>query len=243
MERDHGAEFYMSVNYEGDGPYAYEESVVQYYLPSHLNDKFLSVKVGALSKVYGWHAYSDSGSIHQLWETSQANISSIRGLSKFVVSPSDSTLFAVKVKNDVGDGEKYFAFVRTFTIQNPVYMESGMDYEVVGLIPTDGRLYVTDIVIFERAGRQRWAEGQEERKGRRSNEDVGIPIIHAAVYISYDRGTKSLECTTYEETFSEHIELVKAEDYRFDLHIKSVPKGTFGRVIDTGKLTRRLNRP
>ncbi|WP_183132182.1 beta/gamma crystallin domain-containing protein [Pseudomonas syringae group genomosp. 3] len=242
MERDHGAEFYTRVNYEGDGPYAYEESVVQYYLPSHLNDKFFSVKVGALSKVYGWHAYGDSDSNHQLWETSQADISSIRGLSKFVVSPSDSTLFAVKVNNEVGDGEKYFAFVRTFTIQNPVHMESGMDYEVVGLIPTDGRLYVTDIVIFERAGSQTWAQGQEGRKGRALNADVGVPIIHAAAYMYYDRQTDSLECTTYEETFSEHIELVKAEGYRFDLNIKSVPKGAFGRIINTEKLTRRLSR-
>ncbi|MNG99101.1 hypothetical protein D4100_10585 [Serratia inhibens] len=210
------AVFYKQKNLSGES-YSYQEREVAYTLPSGLNDNFLSVDVGELVKVYAWKHYNDtqSGQIHRVWESTQNDISSIQGLSKFVVSPKDSELLAIKVINNSGNNKPYYAFIRTYTIANPVRIHSGHDYEIVGLIKKDGQKYVADIVIFDEA--------------------TNVPVIQGAAYFSYDSTTNSLHATTYQEIFPKDLELVKSTDYRFDLVIKSIPHETEGKVMSQEK--------
>ncbi|KWT04046.1 hypothetical protein AO286_12345 [Pseudomonas syringae] len=220
MSLEHGAVFYVGVNYSGEG-YAYEESVIQNNLPPALNDRFRSVDIKPRSKVYAWRHYGDGFDQYYDFDVSQPDIQSVGGVSTILVAPKDSALFAIRLVGQAGDDRKYHAFVRTFTITNPKEIESGSGYEIVGLIPIDGRDYVTDIIIF----------------------DAGdIPVLHGAVYVRYDASKKTLLSTIYSELFPiGELEFNKVSDYQFDLKIISIPGVLGARSVDFKMLKEQLS--
>lgn len=194
--------FYEAQNFTGTS-HEYKEREVVYQLPSELNDKFLSVDIGELSQVHAWRHYHDSepGQIYKTWTESQSDISDIEGLSKFVVAPKNTRLLAIKLTNKSESHNLTYVFVRTYTIDNPVNIPVDADYEIVGLIPDDGRMYVTSIILFDA---------------------YGVPMEQGEAYFKYDSPSDSLQVVTYSETFPSGWEFVKQEGYRFELVINKI---------------------
>ncbi|MGN7915777.1 beta/gamma crystallin domain-containing protein [Enterobacter sp. 22466] len=148
-----GAIFYSDVNFNGES-HSYEETKEVISLPESLNDKFLSVKVGELSQINAWRHYNDSedGQIHQVWNADQADIGSIDGLSKFIITPKNSGIVAVRLINQSGIDDTFRAFVNTYSLKNPVDCYAGDDYEICGILQNKGTEYVTQISIFDFEG-------------------------------------------------------------------------------------------
>ncbi|SFN56478.1 beta/gamma crystallin domain-containing protein [Xenorhabdus japonica] len=189
-----GAIFYTKKDYSG-ASYEYPENNTEVNLiGTSLNDKFLSVEIGTDSIVFAWRHGNDSqpGQIYREWDTSQPDIDDIRGLSKFIVSPKNRDLLAIKLINESGVNQVFRANIRTYTIPDPVDCYSGGNYEVVGLIPKDGQQYVTSVVIFDQHN---------------------IPVTQGAVYFRYN-GT-DLDIITYDETKPPYMRFEKAESYHF----------------------------
>lgn len=203
FDKNTGATFYRQKNYQGPGDY-YPESKLEYNLRSEVNDKYFSVKVGALSKVDAWRHFSNTQDeqIYQVWEKSQSDISSIRGLSKFIVTPKNIPLFSVKLNNNTCDGNFYKLCIRIDGIMISKDVVSGWDYEIVGLIPEDGRLYFASIMIFNRDN---------------------IPVLQGGVYFSYNMLTKELEVTTYPDIAPKGVIFVKMGSHRFDINLEYLP--------------------
>ncbi|CAM3667813.1 beta/gamma crystallin domain-containing protein [Xenorhabdus thuongxuanensis] len=190
----HGAIFYTEKNYSGD-IYAYSENSQEVNLiGTPLNDKFRSVKIGTNSIVFAWRHGNDSqaGQIYREWDTSQPDISDIQGLSKFIVSPANRDLLAVKLINESGVDQIFRAHIQTYKIPNPVDCYSNGDYEIVGLIPKDGLQYVAFVVVFDQKN---------------------IPVTQGAVYFKHD--DHGLEIITYDTTKPPHIRFEKIDGYHF----------------------------
>lgn len=110
------ATFYRSTNYGGDAfPYrlgANEE------LPTNLNDKFKSVRVGSMVKVLAWQHYGGTGQYRE-WEVDTPDITDIGGLSWFKVIESTTLSIAVgSVTTLSGDPE--FALIGTMPADGPL---------------------------------------------------------------------------------------------------------------------------
>lgn len=206
-----GAVFFQKKNYVGR-QYEYKEREVVNRLPAELNDTFLSIDIAELSIVHGWRHYEDSqpGQIYKLWTQSQPDISDIHGLSKFVVAPKDSDLLAVRLINKSGNNNLDYVFIQTYTIENPVNVPVDGDFEIVGLIPNDGKMYVTSIILFDK------------------NK---VPMEIGAAYFKHDDSEKGLIAITYPETFPAGWQLVKTTDYRFDLVINSITESSTGVAV------------
>ncbi|AYA40378.1 hypothetical protein HZS38_07750 [Xenorhabdus nematophila] len=197
-----GAIFYTQKNHAGSS-YQYPENSTEVNLiGTPLNDKFLSVEIGLESIVFAWRHGSDSqaGQIYREWDTSQTDISDIQGLSKFIVSPSNRDLLAVKLINESGDEQIFRANIQTYTIPDPVDCYSNDDYEVVGLIPKDGQDYVTSVVIFN---------------------EQNIPVTQGAVYFRYN-GT-DLDIITYDQTKPAYMRFEKVSSYHFNFYLEAFP--------------------
>ncbi|HGA3141959.1 TPA: beta/gamma crystallin domain-containing protein [Enterobacter hormaechei] len=207
-----GAVFFQQKNFNGPS-FEYKEREVVYNLPPELNDTFLSVDIRDLSIVHGWRHYGDSqpGQIYKVWTQSQPDISDIQGLSKFVVAPADSELLAVRLINKSGNNSLDYVFIQTYTIDNPVNIPVNGDFEIVGLVPNDGRMYVTSIILFDK------------------NK---VPMEIGAAYFMYDAQGKGLKAVTYSETFPDGWKLERNNNYRFDLIINSITSGKNGVAVE-----------
>ncbi|MBI6548649.1 beta/gamma crystallin domain-containing protein [Xenorhabdus lircayensis] len=197
-----GAIFYTKENYAG-ASYEYPENSTMVDLSgTPLNDKFISVEIGTDSIVFAWrhHSDSESGQIYREWDTSQTDINDIKGLTKFIVSPSNRDLLAVKLINESDADQIFRAHIQTYTISEAVDCYSDGDYEVVGLIPKDHQQYVTSVVIFNQSN---------------------IPVTQGAVYFKYN-GT-DLDIITYGETEPPHMRFEKAGGYHFNFYLESLP--------------------
>ncbi|MBD2785483.1 hypothetical protein ID858_12545 [Xenorhabdus sp. DI] len=194
-----GAIFYTQKNYAGSS-YEYPENSTEVNLAgTPLNDKFFSVEIGTGSIIFAWRHSTDSepGQIYREWDTSQPDISDIQGLTKFIVSPSNRDLLAVKLINESGVNQRFRAHIQTYTIPNAVDCYSDGDYEIVGLIPKDHQLYVTSVVIFNQSN---------------------IPVTQGAVYFQYN-GT-DLDIVAYDETKPPHMRFEKADGYHFKFFLE-----------------------
>jgi len=150
-----GATFYKQVNY-GGSEYFYPESENVVSLPSDLNDKFKSVKVGVTSKVLAWRHYSDSqpGQIYAEWTTDNPDIDQeIKGLSKFKVVPQESAAIIVRLLNGRQDGKKYCLYTNVSTVGDVETCTSD-DYALVGIIEPKyfGQELVTQIAVKDENG-------------------------------------------------------------------------------------------
>lgn len=98
------------------------------------------------------------------------------------MAPADSELLAVRLINKSGNNSLDYVFIQTYTIDNPVNIPVNSDFEIVGLVPNDGRMYVTSIILFDK------------------NK---VPMEIGAAYFMYDAQGKGLKAVTYSETFPE----------------------------------------
>ncbi|WP_237386950.1 beta/gamma crystallin domain-containing protein [Xenorhabdus sp. Sc-CR9] len=195
-----GAIFYTQKNYAGDS-YEYPENSTEVNLiGTPLNDKFLSVEIGTNSIVFAWRHGNDnqSGQIYREWDTSQADLSDIQGLSKFVVSPSNRELLAVKLINESGVDQVFRANIQTYKIPKAVEIYSNGGYEIVGLIPKDGQEYVTSVAVFDQNH---------------------IPVTQGAIYFK-DNGS-GLDIITYDTTKPPYMRFENASDYQVILYLEN----------------------
>ncbi|SFU56732.1 beta/gamma crystallin domain-containing protein [Xenorhabdus koppenhoeferi] len=195
-----GAVFYTQKNYAGDS-YKYPENSTEVNLVgTPLNDKFLSVEIGTDSIVLAWRHGSDnqSGQIYREWDTSQADISDIQGLSRFIVLPSNRGLLSVKLVNESGVDQVFRAHIQTYKIPKAVEIYSNGGYEIVGLIPKDGLEYVTSIAVFDQNHH---------------------PVTHGAIY--FKNNGSGVDIITHDTTKPPHMRFEKASDYQVILYLEN----------------------
>lgn len=119
-----GVIFYKGKNYTGDG-FLYIESNEEYRLPTELNDKFNSVRVGRLSQVQGWKDYAANnapGNITKIWQYDTPDLSEIKGLSRFTVFPKHTDILAIQLNNNTGNNNVFYQLVFNISfVCNPIY--------------------------------------------------------------------------------------------------------------------------
>ncbi|KAK3347828.1 Beta/Gamma crystallin-domain-containing protein [Neurospora tetraspora] len=140
--------FYQKKNFEGSGDtYAVGQDVS---VPGSLNDKYLSVAVGASAKVIAWQHYNESGHYRE-WTDSQADISDIGGLSRFKVVDDDTRAISFLFKDATGGDEKQYSLKVDARDVGTVMLYSttkdGGEYGLVGILPAGGPPVTTAIYV------------------------------------------------------------------------------------------------
>ncbi|KAK3952313.1 membrane binding-domain-containing protein [Pseudoneurospora amorphoporcata] len=164
--------FYQKKDFEGTGDtYAVGQDVS---VPGSLNDKYLSVAVGASAKVIAWQHYNESG-IYREWAESQADISDIGGLSRFTVVDNDTRAISFLFKDATGGADKQYSLkvdardVGTVTL----YSNSGDQYGLVGILPAGGPPVTTAIYVRD--------------------EKSGVYVAIGSVFFQWNEETKEVD--------------------------------------------------
>lgn len=195
-----GAIFYKGKNYTGDS-FLYVESNEEYRLSAELNDKFNSVRVGRLSQVQGWKDYAANnapGNITKIWQYDTPDLSEIKGLSRFTVSPKYTDILAILLNNNTGNNIFYQLVFNISFVSNPIHIKANTDYQCIGSFPQDGNLYNANIAITSNQNR---------------------PAIHAQVSFKYNMSTNEIEIMMSNQNFPSMLSFEKVERNRFCLNI------------------------
>lgn len=103
---DSGAVFYEGINYNGER-FRYEENGSVITLPWSLADKFQSVQIGKLSKVFAWTQYNSAPSTAYELSQDTSDLGFVGGISKFKVTPKEVKGVYVRLVDDVNTGTLY----------------------------------------------------------------------------------------------------------------------------------------
>ncbi|HGJ5891892.1 MAG TPA: beta/gamma crystallin domain-containing protein [Arsenophonus apicola] len=198
-----GVIFYKKKNYTGDG-FLYVESNEEYRLPTELNDKFNSVRVGRLSQVQEWKDYAANnapGNITKIWQYDTPDLSEIKGLSRFTVFPKHTDILAIQLNNNTGNNNIFYQVVFNISfLCNPIYIKANTDYQCIGSFPQDGNLYNANIAIISNQNR---------------------PAIHGQVSFVYNMSNNEIEIMTCNQNFPSMLSFQKSERNRFQLNINN----------------------
>ncbi|MER6945800.1 beta/gamma crystallin domain-containing protein [Nonomuraea sp. NPDC000554] len=139
--------FYEDANYSGKEHYYNENDDVTFTYPEYLNDRFKSVKVGALVKVLAWQ-HSDGGGKHEVWEKDCPDISAIGGLSKFKIIANSTQAVAVRFENNVGTG-RYCLYVKAAGVSDGMVKSCADDreFKLIGIMPAGGPAVTTAVYV------------------------------------------------------------------------------------------------
>ncbi|MDR5616657.1 beta/gamma crystallin domain-containing protein [Arsenophonus sp.] len=195
-----GVIFYKGKNYTGDS-FLYVESNEEYRLSAELNDKFNSVRVGRLSQVQGWKDYAANnapGNITKIWQYDTPDLSEIKGLSRFTVSPKYTDILAILLNNNTGNNIFYQLVFNISFVSNPIHIKANTDYQCIGSFPQDGNLYNANIAITSNQNR---------------------PAIRAQVSFKYNMSTNEIEIMMSNQNFPSMLSFEKVERNRFCLNI------------------------
>ncbi|MCW7764134.1 beta/gamma crystallin domain-containing protein [Photorhabdus luminescens] len=194
-----GATFFDRKYFLGEAHH-YPENDIIIPLPYDLNDRFRSVRIGTLSKVYAWRHQTDCepGQRYREWEYDHPDIDrEIRGLSKFKVAPKNTCLVALRLIDDTYSGIKFSMFTNTHCV-GPVETTTDDDYALVGILPFETEL-VTAIAI--------------------RNTSTGVYINNGSFYFYRDaNGVVSID---EKANFPKNLRIVNVGGNRFDIHIIS----------------------
>lgn len=167
------AVFFQKTNYEGTGdPYPLGQDVS---VPGSLNDKYLSVAVGASTKVIAWQHYNETGHYRE-WAESQSDISDIGGLSRFRVVDNDTRAISFIFKDATGGSDKQYSLkvdardVGAVTL----YSNDGDEYGLVGILPAGGPPVTTAIYVRDEKSGVYIAVGSVFFQWNSSNNEVDV---------------------------------------------------------------------
>ncbi|KAK3391347.1 membrane binding-domain-containing protein [Sordaria brevicollis] len=141
------AVFYQQKDFSGPGD-SYPISPESVSVPGSLNDKYLSVAVGASAKVIAWQHYNEMGHYRE-WTDSQPDISDIEGLSRFRVVDDDTRAISFIFKDSTGGESKRYSLkvdardVGAVTL----YSNDGDEYALVGILPAGGPPVTTAVYV------------------------------------------------------------------------------------------------
>jgi hypothetical protein len=141
------ANFYVKLNFEGQAhPYPIHDANVQ--LPASLNDRFLSVNVGAAAKVIAWQHYSSTG-IYREWTGENPDITDIGGLSTFRVVDGNTRAISFLFKDATGAPAKRYSLQLNAADVGSVKLYSNEDetYRLVGIMPDSGPPVTTAVYV------------------------------------------------------------------------------------------------
>ncbi|KAJ4379037.1 hypothetical protein N0V85_008909 [Neurospora sp. IMI 360204] len=165
--------FYQKKNFEGSGDtYALGQDVS---VPGSLNDKYLSVAVGASAKVIAWQHYNESGHYRE-WTESQVDISDIGGLSRFKVVDDDTRAISFLFKDSTGGKDKQYSLkvdardVGAVTL----YSNSGDEYGLVGILPAGGPPVTTAVYVRDESSGVYLAVGSVFFQWNGENKEVDV---------------------------------------------------------------------
>ncbi|KMW72737.1 hypothetical protein TI10_11215 [Photorhabdus luminescens subsp. luminescens] len=197
-----GVTFFEEKNYQGKS-HDYPELDKIISLPSNLNDKFRSVKIGKLSKVHAWRHYNDPESKYYEWVVDNPDIDrEIRGLSKFRIMQKDTKLVALRVIDDTHSDTKFSMTVKIF---------NGEEQETIDVNATtdDNYIVVNELLVQKEIVTSIYVR----------NVNTGEYIGNGSFYFSYD----AIGIATIDEglNFPKNLKLVHVGNNRFDFHITS----------------------
>ncbi|KOY63887.1 hypothetical protein AM629_00125 [Photorhabdus heterorhabditis] len=195
-----GVTFFEGRNYQGKS-HDYQELDKIISLPSHLNDKFLSVKIGKLSKVQAWRHYNDPENRYYEWVVDNPDIDKeIRGLSKFRVTQKDTRLIALRVIDDTHSDIK-------FSLTTKIYNGEGQDKIEVNTATGEDYVVVDELLIQEKLVTSIYVR----------NVNTGEYIGNGSFYFSYDvHGIATIDEGL---NFPRNLKLLHVGKNRFDFHI------------------------
>lgn len=138
--------FYDKKDFGGNAyPYKVGDDIA---LPKELNDKFLSVNVGAAAKVLAWRDYGKNGPYRE-WPVPNPDISDIEGLSCFLVVDGNTRAIGFLFKDATGGADRQYSLkVDAADVgDGTVYSNDGDQYTLVGLMPEGGPPVTTAIYV------------------------------------------------------------------------------------------------
>ncbi|MFC9995099.1 beta/gamma crystallin domain-containing protein [Nocardia sp. NPDC127526] len=141
--------FFTQRDFQGDSfPYSTNDGVVE--VPGQLNDRFLSVRVGATAKVMAWQHYGFGGAYAE-WDTDQPDISAIHGLSVFTVTYRSTRFIAARFVNATRPDRTYAMKVNTAGadpgLSERWLAQNDPDFLPIALAFEDGRSVTTALYV------------------------------------------------------------------------------------------------
>lgn len=201
-----GATFFEGLNYTGEQHF-YGESSKVVEVPSSLNDKFHSVKVGQLSKVFAWQHYGSGGKYFE-WEEDQPNIDAIGGLSVLKVVPNRAVGVSIRLLDDTKSSNVYCMTAKVYgegEAANVYSCDDNPNYQLVGTIApgAGGENIVSQITV-------------------RGTNWPGAAINNGSVFFTIDpNGIVDIDRGVSFENFPDNMTIEKVGPSRFDLHLIS----------------------
>ncbi|MDF2388308.1 hypothetical protein JMG10_43195 [Nostoc ellipsosporum NOK] len=200
--------FYTDKDYQGD-KYIYlkgsgDQATCQGE-EGELNDKFLSVEIGSLSKVLAWQHCDASGN-YQEWTASKPDISGIEGLSRFKVIDTTDAVIAFRLVDDTNSPTALTLYLQTFGIPSDGAItdstnDGNDDYRIIGILPTNagGESNVTSVNLRNAAGEF-------------------LPAGSGSVYFKWNAAQNKAEYTTYPDTAPKGFEIKQTSPNTFEFH-------------------------
>lgn len=195
--------FYEGPNYTGKEHIYHENDDVTFHYPEELNDRFKSVKVGALVKVLAWQ-HSDGGGKHEIWEKDNPDISAIDGLSKFKIIANSTQAVAVRFESRVNNG-RFCLYVQAAGVSEGKVKSCADDseFKLIGIMPVEGPPVTTAIFV--------------------RNETTGEYLSpNGALYLRWNKETGQVDIVD-STNFPDHLEVKRVAGNRFIIALVKIP--------------------
>jgi len=199
---DDEATFYTQLAYQGD-PHAYKLGTDETLWPGHLNDQFLSVRVGAMVKVLAWQDDGGGGSYGE-WDVDQPDITSIGGLSRFQVAELGTLPIAVRLEDATGAAPgSYSLTAESYQVGRITVPSGDPDFGLIGIMPVDGPPVTTAIYV------------RDEQPGH------GQYVATGAIYFVWNGATGTIDVAD-QTNFPANMDCQRADRNKFTLRLISV---------------------
>lgn len=139
--------FYTAKDFGGSTyPYKVGDDVS---LDKDLNDKFLSVNVGLAAKVLAWRDYNKGGPYEEWSGGPRPDITSIGGLSQFMVIDADTRAIAFLFRDATGGADRQYSLkVDAHDVgEVTMFSNDGDEHRLAGLMPAGGPPVTTAIYV------------------------------------------------------------------------------------------------
>lgn len=193
-------QFYTSSNF-GGSPHTYSVGDDVNLYPGNLNDKFKSAIVGSAAKVLAWKHDSGVGTYTELTGRNP-DISSIGGLSRFKVLPSDTRVIAFQFKDATGGAPKRYSLkVNAADVgERLLYSNEDDEFKLVGTMPVRGPSVTTAIYVRD--------------------EQTGVYLATGSIFFQWNEQAQQVDIVS-QENFPAQLKYERQDANRFIITLVS----------------------